>query len=270
MSRIAEADVKRFETEGAILVKSVIPQELLARLSSAADKFLSAEKGMMGEPNYFKRLGLHARDEAFHEVCFKSAVPALAAQLLRSDRVNLLYDQLFVKEGGNPAPTPWHNDLPYWPLLGTGVLTVWVGLDRITLENGGLEFISGSHAWKQWYRPFYSDNDGRVTKHFYAGDDTDKIYAEMPDFTREREKHKIIAFDMDPGDALVFHSLTMHGAPGNNRKDMKRRGYAIRMTGDDVRYRSGPVWNQDLVSKTLKTGERLDGPQFPVVWPRAA
>ena len=50
-------------------------------------------------------------------------------------------DQVFAKAPGEGSRTGWHNDLPYWPLKGWQVLTVWVSLDPITRENGALEFI---------------------------------------------------------------------------------------------------------------------------------
>ena len=69
------------------------------------------------------------------------------------EKVNLFYDQLFAMRPGSDTPTPWHNDLPYWPLTGRQAMTVWLALDRIVEENGALEFIRGSHLWDLQYEP---------------------------------------------------------------------------------------------------------------------
>ena len=41
-----------------------------------------------------------------------------------------MYDQLFVKEPGTAAGTPWHNDTSYWHIDGQQVCSVWVSGPR--------------------------------------------------------------------------------------------------------------------------------------------
>ena len=88
---------------------------------------------------------------------------AIAAQLLDTDKVNLLYDQLFVKppQGG---PTPWHSDLPYWPVEGTAVMSLWLALGDVDLDNGGLEFIRGSHKWAKRFDTFHAEPDNSTVR----------------------------------------------------------------------------------------------------------
>jgi ectoine hydroxylase-related dioxygenase (phytanoyl-CoA dioxygenase family) len=254
--------IAAFERDGAVHLPAVLDHTLTTRLGAAADRILSAESNRQGRDHYFKRLNLWRTHPGFRDACMNSPVPAIAAKLLGAGKVNLLYDQLFVKDEGSGVRTPWHNDLPYWPLTGTQVLTVWLALDPIVRDNGALEFIRGSHRWNRRYRPFYTDDDGHPAHSFHAdGDEFD----ELPRFEDERDRHDIVWWDMEPGDAIAFHGLTVHGAAGHCRPGMRRRGLAIRLTGDDVRYRAGAVWNQDLVSENLAHGAPLDSPQFPLV-----
>jgi ectoine hydroxylase-related dioxygenase (phytanoyl-CoA dioxygenase family) len=261
--RLAGQQCLDFDEDGVVRLLSVLSGDLLARASDAADRIMAQETGSLGQDDYFKRLGLWQKHEAFRAICMDSCVPEIGARLLRPGTANLLYDQLFVKEPGSDIPTPWHNDLPYWPHRGTQVLTVWLALDPIELANGVLEFFRGSHKWAGRHRPFYTTADGRISDFFYADDDD---YDDLPDFEMERRHHEILSWDMEPGDALVFHALTVHGAPGNRRADMARRGYAVRLTGADVHYREGAVWNVDLINAFLRDGDPLDSEQFPVVY----
>jgi ectoine hydroxylase-related dioxygenase (phytanoyl-CoA dioxygenase family) len=80
-------------------------------------------------------------------------LPPIAAQFFESAKVNLFYDQLFVKEPGTENRTRWHNDLPYWPVRGRQIMSFWVAVDPVTVDSGALEFIRGSHAWDIWYQP---------------------------------------------------------------------------------------------------------------------
>ena len=91
----------------------------------------------------------------------------------------------------------------------------------------------------------------------------------MPDIDTARDDYEIVSWDLEPGDVYVFHGLTVHGAGGNVREDVRRRGYAVRYTGDDVRYDTRPGPNINLRSSSHRDGDRLDSEQYPrVVAPR--
>jgi hypothetical protein len=59
--------------------------------------------------------------------------------------------------------------------------------------------------------------------------------------------------------------MTVHGAPGNSRKDRRRRGYTVRYTGDDVTYDDRPGISKQLLTDALHNGEALDCEQYPVI-----
>ena len=78
----------------------------------------------------------------------------------------------------------------------------------------------------------------------------------LPDFDAEREHLDLLCFEMDPGDVIVFHALTVHGARPNCAQ-RRRRGYAVRYTGDDVTYFEGPGTNPRLINASLKPGRSI-------------
>ena len=61
----------------------------------------------------------------------RSGVGTLAAKAMGSTSAHIFYDQLFVKEPGTTAPTPWHNDTSYWHVEGKQICSVWVALDEV-------------------------------------------------------------------------------------------------------------------------------------------
>ena len=61
-------------------------------------------------------------------------------------------------------------------------------------------------------------------------------FEKIPDIDSNRDNYDIISFEMNPGDLLAFHSLVVHGSNGNFSKIHRRRGYAVRYTGDNVFY----------------------------------
>jgi hypothetical protein len=138
-------------------------------------------------------------------------LPELAAEILASEKINLLYDQLFVKEPKTPNRTRWHNDQPYWAMRGWQVLSFWIALDPVDKQNGALEFIPGSHRWGRWFQPEIFGKGAGIEQY-----ERNLDYEPMPDIESARERYEIISWDLSPGDVYVFHALTVHGAGGNS------------------------------------------------------
>ena len=208
---------------------------------------------------FHANLRLWEHDLDFKDYCFNSVLPELASKFLGTDKVNLFYDQLFVKEPGTDAPTPWHNDQPYWPVRGEQIISFWLALDTVTRENGGVEYIKGSHKWNKWFQP----------TEFAKGQtsyDLNPDYVAMPDIDAERGKYDFLSWDMEAGDVLVFNSLIVHGAPANLSRVRRRRGYSVRYTGSDAVYYTGPGTGERVRNATLSDGDPMDSDQYPVVW----
>lgn len=93
-----------------------------------------------------------------------SPAAEIAARMLKSHKANFLYDQLFVKEPGTAARTPWHQDGPYWPVQGRQILSIWLALDDVTVESSGVEYLKGSHRWGKEFRPIHFGGDTEAYK----------------------------------------------------------------------------------------------------------
>ena len=251
--RVDRSTLAAFERDGAIRLEAVIADAVVAALRDSVDAACAQSE------NYFRRQRVWEYDPVCRDYCLDSAAAQLAAMLMRSNKVNLLYDQVFAKAAAGPA-TPWHNDLPYWPVRGGPVISVWLALDAVKFESGALEFIAGSHRWNRWFQPFMTQNDGSVDA-VYAG--TDAIFEPLPDFEAERDQHTILCWEMAPGDVLVFDALVVHGARAN-RSGGIRRGYAVRYAGDGATYHTSAEVNPRITNPTLQQGQALDSAQYPV------
>jgi len=258
--------IATFERDGVIHLPGVLDEKSVERGREACAQVPAVEtvEGSMAD-EYFMKLRCWEKNQTFKQICTASALPGIAAQLVRSEKMNVLYDQMFSIAPSSGDRTPWHHDLPYWPVRGAQVVTVWVAFDRVVAENGALEFIRGSHLWEARYQAFSTgeeSGDGFMPFESGVSDGVQPI----PDFDLQRAEHDIVSFDLEPGDALAFHALSVHASRPNTTANMQRRGYAMRYTGDDVRYYAGPVWNVYIANPTLKTGDRLDSEQYPVVF----
>ena len=95
--------------------------------------------------------------------------------------------------------------------------------------------------------------------------ETNPDYEDIPDIEADREHYEIISWDLEPGDAYVFHAMTVHGAGVNQLRDRRRRGYTVRYTGDDVSYDERVGTSKPLHCAELAGGDVLDSAQFPLL-----
>ena len=246
---------KRFNEDGVALIPSGIDTDAIERLRKAVDRTLTQPT------NYFDHVRIWENDQDCAWYCLESPIPALAATLLKSSKINLLFDQIFAKEAGAPH-TPWHNDQPYWPIRGWPVMTVWLALDEVTTDSGALEFICGSHLWNRWFQPFDDGEDGSSRGVYQFNPE----YEPLPDFDTQRERYQILSWPMNPGDILVFHGLTVHGARANRTPQQRRRGYAVRYAGKGTTYFKSLGMNPQLFNDQLSPGDPLDSEQYPVAY----
>ncbi len=264
--RVTPADIESYDRDGAVLLKGVVGPEWLDRVAAAIERDIETPGPFFhsydteGKGRFHGNLRIWQTDPDFRAYCFESGLPKLAARFFGASRVNLLYDQLFVKEPGTAQPTRWHNDQPYWPVRGWQVMSFWLALDPTTAENGRLEFVRGSHRWDRWFQP---EAFGKTEVNTY---DENPDYETMPDIDAARGDYDIVAWDMEPGDVIAFHALAVHGAGGNLRDDVRRRGYTVRYTGDDARFDPRPGTAKALWADGLKEGDRMDCDLYPVVW----
>ncbi len=56
----------------------------------------------------------------------------------------------------------------------------------------------------------------------------------VPDIEAMRTELEFIQFDLAPGDCTLHHGLTVHGSPGNQSLELRRRAHISRWAGDDI------------------------------------
>ena len=261
--RLSQTQLDAFAQDGVVHLPKVISDEWVERAREACDRVPAVEtvEGRRA-PEYFMKLRVWENNDVFRHFCYDQSITGIAAQLTGSEKLNLLYDQMFNIAPGSGDRTVFHNDLPYWPIRGKQVATIWLAFDKVVKENGAMEFFRGSHLWEKQYVPFSTnEKDDGLTPI-----DVGEAYDASPDWEAEKEKHEMLMYELEPGDALAFQPLVVHGSHANVSTDMQRRAYAMRFTGTEVTYHAGPVWNVYITNPTLKTGDPLDSTQYPTVY----
>lgn len=274
---LSEAEIAAYEADGAAVLRGVVPMDWVDLMRDAIQRILehpgdaSVEYTAEGKPGrYYGDFFLWRRDQDFRAFMADSPMPQIAAQVMGAHNVRFFYDQLLVKEPGTLEETPWHQDLPYWPVRGSQVVSIWVPFDHATPESGVVHYIKGSHKWGKMYAPETFGSSSGFAEIYAKGG-----FEPLPDIRGELDKYDVLSWDMEPGDAIIHNPLTLHFAPGNASVDGRRRGLALRYVGDDAVFdaRAGtfldnPTLKAILPEIDLEDGEPFSGDLFPKVWPR--
>lgn len=260
-------EIETYDRDGVVCIRDAFDLDWIERLRAATEEVI-ARPGKFGanygddtaKGTFFGDLYVWTFNDTFRDAALKSPAGAIAGELMLSDKANLFYDHLLVKEPGSSAPTPWHHDLSYWCVEGRQVCSVWIPLDPVDSASGAVEYVRGSHRWGRRFR----------AQDFMMGElFRDEALEAIPDIESDRAGYDILSFEVGPGDCIVHHALTLHGAPGNT-STRRRRAVAIRYAGDDAVYTERKGMSKPIRDPGLRPGDPLDCDLFPIVWRRAA
>ncbi len=267
-----DAEVAAYGRDGVVCLRDVLDAEWIAALRVGAEKIRAAPGEIyhpyVDEPGgrvFFNTSREWPRIDELRRAVFESPAARIAACLTGSAKVNVLWDGLFYRTAGVDQPTPWHQDVPYWPVEGETVCSLWFPLDPAP-EESVLAFVPGSHRMGRFER--LSFRDGGKGAHF-EGERDDAV--PMPDIDADPESHGVKRWALEPGDCVAFAGYTLHASPGNRSPDRPLRAVALRFAGDGTTYAVRPEGTSpSFTGHGLAHGDALDSALFPVVWPRAA
>jgi hypothetical protein len=226
----------------------------------ASGKPFLFDRTEIGKGSFLLDTGIASRMRPFRSFTLAGPGPEIAAALLESEKVNFFGDQIFVKEPGTRERTAFHQDATYFEIAGDQCCVLWIPADPVTLETGAMMYVRGSHRDGKLYQP-----NVFVSQTPLPGAQGEPL----PDIEGHMDDYDIVHFDVEPGDVIVHHYRTVHGAGGNTSRYQVRRAASLRYCGDDIRFQTRP-WAPKQLHHTqrLKDGDPLGGPDFPVVWRR--
>ena len=276
---ITESEIDSFVSDGVVHLPGILNIDWIDFLGAALEEILNDSTALadltslgknLNESEGFKVLsdadvsggrflsGVDhwKEDEAFAAFAKFSPLPFIASKLMNSENVFLYEDSILVKEPGTSERTAFHQDLGYFHLEGENICTVWAPLDDVDSETGAVVYLRSSHQEKKVFKPNWF-----VTNESLPGTQGN----EVPEINIEDKD--LIRFDTKPGDLIVHHAATIHGAGANHSISRRRRAVSVRYCGDGVVYkiRSGAPLKSH--HKNVRTGDPvIDHPDCPLVF----
>lgn len=256
-------EIQRYRDDGVIMIKGAIDPNWMALIESGIEE-ARHKASIVGRfmsrkvEGYQMDIFLWKRIDALRDLVYYGPFARWAQQLMGAQEVRFFYDQMFIKEPGTDAPTPWHQDLSFWPIRGEQLCSFWIPCDPVTRANSGLMYVRGSHKWPQRFKAISPD---------YVAAIIDDSMDDIPDINANPDQYELLDWEMEPGDILMFHPLTLHGSYGNQSRTMRRRALALRWTGDDVVYAPAAKRMPIHYEHGSISGGPLRGAAFPRILP---
>jgi phytanoyl-CoA hydroxylase len=197
--------VAAFREEGHFNLGRVFEASELDDIRAAYDALLAhpLQLGEEGRGKFEFSPLLHVQSGGLCRYATSPKLVAPMVQLLGPD-VRLYWDQAVSKPPGATSDVPWHQDNGYTPVEPAEYATCTVALDRMTLDNGCLWVLPGSH--RRGALPH------RPTKFFF------QIGYDGPETG--------VPIEIEAGEVLVFSSLMLHRS-GPNVSQLPRRSWVI-------------------------------------------
>ena len=198
-----------FHKDGYVIVKNFLTPAAVEKLYSTAIGDNTMENNAI---NVTDQTGKNSKlslwftpgNDVFGYLTRSESIVNGVAALLDSDApVCHFHSKLMQKEPKVGGAWEWHQDYGYWYknqfMFPDQLISVMVALTPANKQNGCLQVIKGSHKL------------GRIN-HGFAGE---QVGADMVMVNNALQTMDLVYVEIEPGDALFFHSNILHRSEAN-------------------------------------------------------
>ena len=252
--------VERFQKDGFIVLENALTGSQLSALNSELSMWIEESRNndkpfgkiMDGRPRFDLQLDAHSFEQpALRRITSPAEISKACLDVVKDNKALDLVSEIFgpnikhwtnkinLKLPSSGTEVKFHQDFPYEPHSNEDIVTVLFFLDDVTLENGPLEVVAGTHNG-----PLYSLwHDG-----IFTGAVSTEIEAE--------NKKNAISCVGKAGSACLMHSKLMHGSKSNKTKSA-RSLFIVSYTAEDaVKLTENPLPSEldGMIVRGEKTG----------------
>ena len=253
--QVTAEQIETLERDGVLHLKGVFDAEWVDYLRKATayqvdNPHFWAFAGTASKLYDYIQRNVWQTNRAFASFYYHSAMGHVLAQCGRTDEIRISTDLLMV----NPNKGfKWHQDNQNGPINPEEGIRFWITMDETPKDYGAPVYLEGSQF-----------NDV-VSKQ--------AVFVDIEQEGLEDYRDKKLEFRTMPGDMLIWHPRTIHKVDGPS--DGIWTSYR-RVLGGTVA-KGGTVYHDkrgsggvlsDLGRHTLRDGDKLSSPYFPIVYPQ--
>jgi ectoine hydroxylase-related dioxygenase (phytanoyl-CoA dioxygenase family) len=206
---LTQQQIASFHKDGYVIVKNFLAPKAVEKLYSTAIGDNAMENNAINVTdqngkNSKLSLWFTPGNDVFGYLTRSERIVNSIAALLDSDApVCHFHSKLMQKEPKVGGAWEWHQDYGYWYknqfMFPDQLISVMVALTPANKQNGCLQVIKGSHKL------------GRIN-HGFAGE---QVGADMVMVNNALKTMDLVYVEIEPGDALFFHSNILHRSEAN-------------------------------------------------------
>ena len=240
-------EILTFENDGLVVPSCRLPADLMDALRALTDRVIDETPEL--RPEFL--FSPHARwegqadssiSDGFMAICSRPEILDAVEDVIGPDIV-LWASRVFCKPAQTGFEIPWHQDgNAGWPIRPLASVAVWIAVDDVTLDNGCMRYIPGSHTRGEVPHGFSERKDLAVS-----------IFAE-PDYVDEAN---VRDHTLQAGQFSIHHMFLVHSSPPN-LSNRRRAGFGIRYMPATSHYDRSLVvdsasnqYDFDLVSRPI-------------------
>lgn len=210
--------IETYRRDGVVRLRQLFSPEMVAEVRAELDRYMRED--LASKPKDARTLEpdgrtvrnlwrLEQHNDYFRELGQRESITSLVAELVNGDPV-LAGVETFNKPARVGTGVPYHQDNAYFCRTPPDMLTVWIAIDAVTVDNGAIYFVKGSHR-----NGLLPSTPSGVTGNSVG-------LAEPPSVPRSEQ----FCATLDPGDATIHHcEVIHHSAP--NETDCSRLGLLL-------------------------------------------
>ena len=241
---LSPTDIEHYERDGYLVVEDVLTDEQVAALRQGADDWVESSRQVEVNGDVFDLEPGHSRErphvrriknpaainEAYDSVMRGAAVLDIVTQLLGPD-IRYQSTKLNMKSAGVGSPVEWHQDWAFYPHTNDDVLAVGVVIDDMSLDNGCLLVMPGSHRALCWTTTSTGSSSARSPRNWST-------------------RRACVPLEAPAGSITVHHARTLHGSAPNT-SGRPRRLFLVEYMRSDAWPLLGITW-PDLECRQLR------------------
>ena len=218
MTALSQAQKDTFWRDGFLMVEDAVTPAELAALQAQFNDWLEESRAYKddfgstsdGRARFDVQSGHSADTPALRRVQSPEEISDTFAQAMRNARtvdfctaligpnIRFHHGKVNSKLPGTATQVKWHQDFPFEPMSNDDVITCLLFLDDVTLENGPLEVIPGSHK-------------GPIYSHWHNGSFT----GALDDTIIQARRDDIVSCTGKAGSVCLMHARLLHGSAAN-------------------------------------------------------
>ncbi len=218
VAALAQEQIDKFWADGVLVVDDAVSARELTDLKQVFKGWVEESRSqnkdygetLDGRPRFDLQPGHRSDKPALRRVQSPEEVSSIYANVMRKARTvdcctDLLGPNLKFHHGkvnsklsGSDTKVKWHQDFPFQPMTNDDIITCLLFLDDVTLENGPLEVIPGSHKgplYSHWHNGVFT---GAVDPNIIA-----------------KQSNKIVSCTGRAGSVCLMHASLLHGSTPN-------------------------------------------------------